>query len=199
MDLLTISGIVNHFKSTFADSSSSEEGFDWKYACEFIKSVATEDYSTVSAKYPRLSKYQYDNLYNNKNLQPLSSACTCALSGNGGYGKCLTPDQKQQLMNFVESLSSSMKENFGAASSSADESNMVLSGCSFIILLIAVCIVVALYFWAIITVCNFKLPLVIVCLCLLFMLLGQPMYSIILAYLFSNKTFGKYPFPITQM
>ena len=101
--------------------------------------------------------------------------------------------------NFTDTFNSQKKnglkflnENFGASSS--EEMNMANTVFSSIVLFIAICIVVALYFWAIMILMspqNFILSPVVKFLFILFMLLGQPMYSIILAYLFSN---GQTPF-----
>lgn len=134
MDLFSVSGLFNHYKSNFSD-----------------------------------------NLYNfNTNL------------------KC------QGIVEGSRSASEGNRENFGASSSVMEEPNPVSSMCSFLILLIMVCVVVSLYFWAIMTLYKFALPPFIKCLCVLFMLLGQPMYSIILAYLFDGAN-TSWPFKKTAL
>ena len=58
----------------------------------------------------------------------------------------------------------------------------------FIISIIILIIVVVFYYWAITLLVNFTLPPPILLLCIVFLIMGNPLYSIIFSYLFNGKT-----------
>ena len=78
-------------------------------------------------------------------------------------------------------------ENFGEKNSSSEELTDLQYAFLIFIFIIAVLIVAALYYWALTSLITFNIPVVIVVLCTIFLLIGNPIYAIIFAYLFKDK------------
>ena len=85
------------------------------------------------------------------------------------------------------------KEKFGNLSSKEEDdivktsSNLMMKILIFLFIVIIAIIVIALYFWAIKCILLFKLPKTISILCILFLLMGQPLFAIIFAYIFKDR------------
>ena len=59
------------------------------------------------------------------------------------------------------------------------------------ILLFIIIAVVGLYIWAIVLLCTLNLEPIIKIICVMFLFFGQPLISIILAYIFNQKKYKK--------
>jgi len=84
------------------------------------------------------------------------------------------------------------KESFGNTdnndnSSSAEELTDVQQALLIAIFVVAILIIAALYYWAFMLLFTFNLPFIVIILCILFLLIGNPLFAIIFAYIFKDK------------
>ena len=82
------------------------------------------------------------------------------------------------------------KETFGntnSTESSEEELTDVQQAFLIAIFVVAILIIAALYYWAFMILITFNIPFVVIILCVLFLLMGNPLFAIIFAYLFKDK------------
>ena len=93
------------------------------------------------------------------------------------------------ITNLIDNFNN-LKENFNKEnldSQTEEKNNPFIIIISLILFLIILIIVIALYYWAIACLINFNLPSVVLVLCILFLLTGNPILSILFSYIFNNR------------
>lgn len=92
-------------------------------------------------------------------------------------------------ISFIIENFNNIKEKFGSQSSSEEEATISSNvNLGTILFLILICVMVfILYLWAFNCLFLFNLNPLILSLCIIYLLIGRPMYSILLAYVFKDK------------
>jgi uncharacterized membrane protein len=97
------------------------------------------------------------------------------------------------VQNVIENIQN-MRESFGDkdnsdnCNSSEEELDEFTTYMLVIFIIILIIILILLYIWVGIVLLRFKLPPIILALAVICAILGNPLYAIILAYLFKDKT-----------
>ena len=81
-----------------------------------------------------------------------------------------------------------LDENFEDENSSFEEIPLNFKLISTITFVIAIIIIASLYYWAISSIITFNIPPIIFVICLLLLLMGNPLHAIIFLYLFKDKS-----------
>lgn len=87
------------------------------------------------------------------------------------------------LVNKYKSFNENFNDNSSPEEEISNNQQLIIN----IIFIITVLIVAALYYWAISALINFNIPPLITIICIIFLLIGNPLYAIIFLYLFKDK------------